>query len=257
MILKRGMAGAHIAQLVRDLIEVGYHPDTGQGNNFNVNVEAAVKAFQSQHIGPNLLPLVVDGQVGPLTRWALDVGLGKLPVPNVPSAEIITIGSKPEDSSKSGWNAVQIAMRELNAGAGEAGSNNTGPDVMRYHMAAGGKAGWDWCTSFVSYCFHEGNPGTMPFDPTVGARDLLKQFKNKGWDYKASVVSPPAPGDIIVWWRVALTDWRGHIGIVASYKDGIVKTIEGNKGSFPAKVKAFSYTLGQIDHLLGFGRAMP
>lgn len=257
MVLKRGMVGNHVAQLVKDLIKVGYPPDTGQGSNFNSYVEAAVKAFQSQHIGPNFLPLVVDGQVGPLTLWALDVDLGKLPVPVVPNAEITTTDSKSADSSKSGWNAVQIAIRELNAGAGESGSNNAGLDVMRYHAIAGGQAGWDWCASFVSYCFHEGNPGTMPFDPAVGARDLLKKFKDRGWDYKASVVSPPAPGDIIVWWRVALTDWRGHIGIVASYKDGIVKTIEGNKGSFPAKVKSFSYTLGQIDHLLGFGRAMP
>lgn len=257
MLLKQGMVGLEVSQLINDLIAVGYPPDTGQGNNFNAEVEAAVKAFQSQNIGPNHLPLVVDGKVGPLTQWALDVSLERIPAPHVLDAAIVPTGSKPADSSSTGWNAVQIAIRELNAGAGESGSNNAGPDVMRFHNVADGKAGWDWCASFVSYCFHEGNPGAMPFKPTVGARDLLSKFKKQGWTYNASIVSPPAPGDIIVWWRVALSDWRGHIGIVASYNNGIVTTIEGNKGPFPTKVKSFSYTLSQIDRLLGFGRSVP
>jgi hypothetical protein len=257
MLLKRGMVGPEVGRLVKDLVAAGYPPNSDPGNNFNRDVEAAVKAFQSQNIGPNLVPLVVDGQAGPLTRWALDVALGKTPMPDVPNQDIGVGAVKPTDSSNTGWSAIQIAIRELNAGAGESGSDNAGPDVMRYHAISGGKKGWDWCASFVSYCFHEGNPGAMPFEPSYGARTVLERFKKKHWDYKASIASPPAAGDIIVWWRVSLNDWRGHIGLVASYANGIVKTIEGNRGPFPAKVKSFSYTLGQIDRLLGFGRSAP
>jgi hypothetical protein len=201
--------------------------------------------------------LVVDGRAGPLTGWALDVALGKIKPPDVPSKPVPLATSKPAVSSKTGWNALQIAIKELNAGAGESGSDNAGPDVMRYHAVTGGKKGYDWCASFVSFCFDAGNPGAMPFQPTFGARDLLDKFKAKKWDYKASIANPPAAGDIIVWWRNSLSDWRGHIGIVSGYEHGIVSTIEGNRGAYPAKVKSFSYTLGQIDRLLGFGRAVP
>jgi hypothetical protein len=257
MLLKRGMIGPEVAALVNDLIKAGFSPASGKSSNYNADVETAVKAFQSQNIGPNLIPLVVDGRVGPLTRWALDVALGRIKPPDIPSPPVAVDAKKPGDSSKTGWNALQIAVRELAAGAGESGSDNAGADVMRYHAVTGGKKGYDWCASFVSYCFHEGNPGAMPFEPTFGARDMLAKFKRKGWSYKAGLDSPPASGDIIVWWRNSLSDWRGHIGIVAGYEHGIVKTIEGNRGGFPAKVKPFTYTLGQIDRLLGFGRAVP
>jgi len=257
MLLKKGMIGPAIAQLVNDLIAVGFTPDSGPGDDFNLSVEKAVRAFQSTHIGPNLSPLVVDGEVGPLTRFALDVALGARPALNVPAIPLPRGNARPSSGSQTGWNALQIAIREMQAGAGETLGDNQGPDIDRYNRITGAQSGDSWCASFVSYCFHDGNPGAMPFAPQAGARALLKVFKDKGWDYQASLQSPPAPGDIIVWWRESLASWKGHIGIVASYDDGIVKTIEGNRGSFPSKVSSFQYTLGQIDRLLGFGRAVP
>jgi CHAP domain len=200
---------------------------------------------------------VVDGQAGPLTRFALDVALKrKKPVP-VSSLPVPGIASRPANASKAGWNALQIAKRELAAGAGEAGGDNKGPDVMRYHAVTGGKAGESWCASFVSYCFKEGNPGAMPYAPNKGARATLKAFKDKGWAYQADLDNPPEPGDIVVWWRNKLESWEGHIGIVSGYSDGIVHTIEGNRGDYPSKVSAFHYKLGKIDRLLGFARAKP
>jgi len=254
MLLKRGMIGPDIGTLVDDLIKVGFAPNSGPGNNFNADVEKAVRAFQSTHIGPNLIPLVIDGKVGPLTRFALDVALGKLPTPSVPSQTLPNVNAKPAASSQAGWNALQTAKRELANRAGETVGDNCGPDIDRYNAAA---AGSSWCASFVSFCFDAGNPGAMPFAPEAGARALLKEFKDKGWDYKASLESPPAPGDIIVWWRESLSSWKGHIGLIADYEHGIIKTIEGNRGAFPSKVASFQYTLVQIDQLLGFGRAVP
>jgi hypothetical protein len=57
-----------------------------------------------------------------------------------------------------------------------------------------------------------------------------------------------------VFWRGSKTGWMGHIGIVESYENGIVTTIEGNKGPFKSVVRRYTYTLGQIDKMLGFGR---
>jgi hypothetical protein len=257
MLLKRGMIGAEVAALVDDLIRVGFGPDSGRGNNFNADVEKAVRAFQSTHIGPDLLPLDVDGKVGPLTRFALDVALGRLPPPVVPNQPLPPLEARPADSSQAGWNALQIARQELANGAGETDGDNLGADIDRYNAVTHAEAGSSWCASFVSFCFDKGNPGAMPFAPEAGARALLRKFKDKGWDYKAGLDSPPAPGDIIAWWRESPSSWKGHIGLVAAYEHGIIKTIEGNRGAFPSKVKSFQYTLGEIAQLLGFGRAVP
>lgn len=256
MMLKKGMIGPEVAQLTADLVKIGYIVGT-PGDNYNRFVEGAIKAFQSENIGPDLQPLVVDGEVGPLTRWAIDVALGKIPTPAVPPAAVQPPAAKPGGSSKAGWNALQVALKELKDGSGEEGGNNKGPDIRRYHAVTGASEGDSWCASFVSYCFHEGNPRAMPFNPSAGARDVLAQFKRKGWNYQASVANPPAPGDIVVWWRGSATGWMGHIGIVAEYKNGLVRTIEGNRGNYPSKVTSFTYVLGRIDKLLGFGRAVP
>lgn len=251
-ILKLGIAGLQVLQLINDLRQTGFEPAGNNGNVFTSAVKLAVMAFQSAHIGPNMLPLKVDGEVGPLTQWALDVALGRIAAPAIASAAAPSDLSKPASVSSAGWNALQVARREL--GNGEESSDNHGPDVMRYHAVTGAGAGDSWCASFVSYCFFDGNPGHMPYEPTAGAREILKRFKNKGWTYNASVGSPPEPGDIIVFWRGQISGWMGHIGIVDGYEHGIVTTIEGNKGSFPSVVRRYKYTLGQIDKLLGWGR---
>lgn len=256
MLLKRGMIGPDVAQLTADLKTLGFIQGE-PGDNFNRFVEGAVQAFQSENLGPDLQPLVVDGTVGPLTRWAIDVALGKVAKPSLPPSAARPPGGQPTDASLTGWNALQIALNELKAGAGEKGGDNRGPDVRRYHSVTGAREGDSWCASFVSYCFETGNAGTAPFEPTAGARDLLRRFKRKGWDYKASLSSPPAPGDIIVWWRGTPDGWMGHIGIVMAYENGLVHTIEGNRGSYPSKVTSFTYVLGRIDRLLGFGRSLP
>src|SRR4029077_20131497 len=106
---------------------------------------------------------------------------------------------------------------EMKKGAGEKGSDNAGPDVMRYLKPGDGHAGDSWCAAFVSYCFDSGNSGAMPYKYTIGAQDTLKQLKKKGWAYQATLENPPAPGDIIVWWRGKAGGWQGHIGIVSEY----------------------------------------
>ncbi len=140
------------------------------------------------------------------------------------------------DSSVAGWNALQIARQEFARGAGETLGDNLGPDIDRYRAVTHASAGASWCASFVSFCFDKANPGAMPFVPEAGARALLKEFQDKGWDYQASVDSPPAPGDIIVWWRESLASWKGHIGLIASYEHGIIKTIEGTEARFPPRL---------------------
>ncbi len=56
----------------------------------------------------------------------------------------------------------------------------------------------------------------------------------------------------MVWWRERLQGWRGHVGLVYLLRDGMLYTIEGNKSS---RVQGFSYVLGRMERLLGFGHA--
>jgi peptidoglycan hydrolase-like protein with peptidoglycan-binding domain len=253
-ILRIGAQGAAVARLVADLEALGYRVGSPQPDVFDQSVKRAVLRFQTQHMGPDGMPLVMDGAVGPLTQFAIDVAMGR----KAPVAPVVLaapdLAEVPAGASASGLRALQVAQQELARGAGEQGGDNRGPDIRRYHAITGASEGDDWCASFVSYCFHTGNPGAMPYDPTAGARQTRKRFMDKGWAFDASFDNPPMAGDIIVFWRHAISDWRGHIGLVAGYRDGIVHTIEGNR---TPKVGAFHYKLGQIDRLLGFGRARP
>jgi peptidoglycan hydrolase-like protein with peptidoglycan-binding domain len=57
-------------------------------------------------------------------------------------------------------------------------------------------------------------------------------------------------GDIVVWWRINLTGWFGHTGLVHSVQEGMLYTIEGNHSP---RVQGFPYVLSRMDKLLGFG----
>lgn len=86
-----------------------------------------------------------------------------------------------------------------------------------------------------------------------GARAIRNDFRRRDWLYDPKEVEPQ-PGDLMFWWRGQPDGWKGHVGFVYRFEDGVVYTVEGNKGAFPAPVGAFDYVLGRIDRLLGFGR---
>lgn len=245
MTIRFGDTGPGVSRLARDLKQLGYFAGNPPGA-FDDALRRAVKAFQMQNVDSLGRPLVVDGVVGPVTAWAIANRLGQTPTPASISGGAPNV---PAGGSATARAALAVAINEMNAGHGEVGGNNMGPHVARYLNGIVGTPN-DWCAGFVSFCFEtSGQP--MPFQYSVGARNILGQLETKGWGVKPSSAHPPIPGDIIVWWRQAPSSWKGHIGIVHSYDNGIVRTIEGNKTS---KVASFAYTLGAIDKLLGFAR---
>lgn len=78
-------------------------------------------------------------------------------------------------------------------------------------------------------------------------KDLLQEFKAKGWSYATNSGHQPQPGDIVVWCH---SGW-GHVGLVHQLKDGMLYTIEENKSP---KVQGFSYVFSRMEKLLGFGQ---
>lgn len=244
--LKKNSSGPAVRQLCQDLTALGYYAGAVT-STFDNDVLKAVKAFQMQNADAVGRPLVVDGIVGDVTAWTIQHELGK----SQPTIIVAPPGiGMPTGGSAAARGALQAALAEMAAGNGEVGGNNRGPHVTKYLNGLVSTPN-DWCAGFVSFCFKSsGQP--MPFNYTVGARDVLRQFRNKGWGVSPTSANPPLPGDVIVWWRGTPSGWQGHVGLVHSYASGIVRTIEGNK---TPKVNSFTYTLDSISKLLGFGRA--
>jgi len=249
-ILKKGATGPAVTELQNTLRELDYNlPVTGTFDTATFN---AVRNFQASHLDQHGKPLEVDGQVGDITWWAL-----RHPRTKVQNTEIDYTKMPPTSfgGSPLGRRALQVAINELVAGAGEAGGNNKGPWVAKYLKPSGLGEGHSWCAAFVSWCFLQAsdkNVNAMPFKYTAGARNIYNQLKAKGWTFNSNDTTYiPQPGDIVVWWRVSLASGFGHIGIVHHFKDGFIYTIEGNKA---ANVAGFSYVKTRIDKLLGYAR---
>ena len=238
MLLKLGDEGPQVAALIEDLRRLNF--DLPAGSTYDGVVKKTVEAFQVSNLDPSGLPLEVDGKVGPFTRWALDARVANI----APIASTFALPASDAGGSAAGKAALKVAMQEMDAGHGEEGSDNHGQYVRTY--LNGVAEGSSWCAGFVSYCFHQGIGHNGVFGYTAGAQEIHKKMKALGHAYVASLSNPPQPGDIIAWRRVdptnvASTSWQGHVGIVHSFRDGLLWTIEGNRGPFPSKVQTFRY----------------
>ncbi len=241
--IREGSRGPVVTKLTRILKKRGYF-DTIQ-QTFSRPVRRAVEEFQARHVDERDYPLVADGIVGPLTWWALETNIEVL----APPTGVRFDAMPARGGSRRGRAALQTAIGELRAGAKEVGRNNDGPFIRRYLNGVVAPPA-NWCAGFVSWCFAQ-HPQGIPFQYSLGARNIRTQFRERGWLIEDA---PPDPGDIIVWWRGQPDGWKGHIGLVHHSSNGIVYTIEGNKGAFPARVRGFDYVFGRIEQLLGFGR---
>ena len=244
-VLKKGAKGQSVTKLQELLCKAGFNVVID--GEFGRQTQKAVRAFQTENIDKYGWPLVVDGVVGPLSWWSLRHRRKKI-IP-IHEEALKVNPSKTLGGSKWGRAALKMAIKEMKAGAKEIGGNNRGPWVRKY-LDGLAPEGSSWCAAFVSWCYNL-NPRGMPFNYSLGAREVLRQFKRKGWDYKVDAGVLPEPGDIVCWWRENYSGWKGHIGFVHKVEDGYLYTIEGNKKS---KVSGCTYVLSRMEKLLGFGR---
>lgn len=249
-LLALGDSGPAVTDLQQRLTARGYPtPVTGE---FDAETEEAVRDFQEANLDPEGQPLVVDGKVGPLTRWSL-----LHPKPAAAPVRAVDLSQMPPldaGGTVRGRAALAVALDELRAGAGEVGGDNRGPWVKKYLAPAGLGEGAAWCAAFASWCFFRAaaeKKADMPFGYNAGARRLLRAFRDKGWAHAPGAGYVPVPGDLVFWWREQRVGALGHVGIVYDVRDGIVYTVEGNRGP---KVAGFHYVLGRMDKLLGFGQ---
>lgn len=250
--ITHGDRGSSVQKLSEKLMSVGLLDSPT--STFNDQMELAIRAWQTHGVDHRGRKLQVDGVAGPLTWSSFDVNTNltfSTPVPE----SFYSIPS--EGGSVLGRTALRFALGEMRLDAREIGGNNQGPFVDKYHRQDMDERQWAWCAAFTSWCFLQASKminQDMPFEYTVGAQDLHKQLAAADMAYDASDDNPPQPGDICVWWRGATRTWKGHVGIVWGYQNGIVYVIEGNVGPYPARVRVFDYVLGRINKLIGFAR---
>lgn len=134
---------------------------------------------------------------------------------------------------------IKNAVAEL--GNGELGGNNKGKYVRLYNQGMESS----WCAGFVSYILQKSGYNELGYE--VSSRRIYNEAKKLGL-----VTNEPKPGYLIMFWRESPSSWKGHIGIIIEVNGNVIKTIEGNKGKYPAKVRICEYDKNNIPKLLGY-----
>lgn len=239
MLLRYGDTGPEVVQLQR-LLANDWSFAVGSNGQFDRPTQLSVRQFQAIHHDQRGGPLVIDGEVGPLTWWALTHRAEGSPQGKRVSMPVL---------KQSGIRFKALHQAKYLLGKGEQGGNNHGPFVADCLKPVGLVPPQPWCAAFVSYCFLQacgGNAGLMPFRYSAKAHAILNIGQKKAWG-----VQQPLPGDLIIWSRGPINHGHGHIGFVEEVRGGQLYTIEGNNNP---QVGRFEYVLGHIQKLINLIR---
>ena len=180
---------------------------------------AIVRTFQSQHIDAAGRPLVVDGQVGPLTWGAL-------------------FEPRPAAQAATGLAGAALAVAATQVGVMEIPpGSNRGPAVSAYLASVGVEPGNFWCMAFVNWCFHQGASNTglaNDFPPTAGCIDAWNRVEAKAPGRIVTKAAAAAKPDLVKPGFVFILDHgggAGHTGFVTDHLGGALRTIEGNSNN--------------------------
>ena len=92
-----------------------------------------------------------------------------------------------------------------------------------------------WCAMFVSWCANVAGVSSSVVPVHAYTPSGLQWFKDQGRAYSRAVVAAggyvPKAGDIIYYKSSRNQNTTNHVGIVTSYSNGTVHTIEGNTSS--------------------------
>jgi hypothetical protein len=215
-IIKKDESDSSLVSAIQEqLNKRGFGPIDVDGD-FGTHTESAIKEFQSLSRDSNGHPLVMDGQIGPIS-WAV---LFAQPV-----------GGPPPEFNQPGLftKAIEIASSQVGVLEVPPGSNR-GPDVEKYLKSAGCSPGDPWCASFVYWCFSEAAKAegiTNPLVRTGGCMTHWAETKGKKITQNEAMNNPSLikPGFIFI---IDHGNWKGHTGFVKSVANGYIGTIEGN-----------------------------
>lgn len=149
--------------------------------------------------------------------------------------------------------AARVAEMELAKGVKEdIGPNGRGTDdsvdIRRYKKGVKNNA--QWCASFASYCYGDGqnSSNSDTFGYTASSQAIKRKAIDSGhYAYKNSGYKPQR-GDAAIWTNVNDPS-HGHVGVVVDSNDKGVWIIEGNSGS---AVKKNYYTYERLQNTARF-----
>jgi len=118
----------------------------------------------------------------------------------------------------------QLLLRALQeVGVKEIKGTKHAPEILKYLEWAGFDKLFNddetaWCSTFVN----------------AMAESLCLERSHKAnarsWLEVGEPVQDPQPGDVVIFWRGSPNDWRGHVGIFVSERNGYIYTLGGNQG---------------------------
>lgn len=227
--------------------------------NFGDETLCRVLEFQTHSLVPHEDSSSIDGVVGQNTwQKLLTITAEVSPESSLASHQFpwaTQLPSRIQGDSDLGFSALGVAVGEIESDATEVGRNNQGQFVDKY-LAPVGMSNLPWCAGFVSWCYMEasGSFENMPFRYGLGARGLFNQFEHRDAIRLHNENYQPIAGDLAVWSRCYEDRTEaGHVAIVYSYSDGVLRTIDGNKGLFPAYVKGIEHSDDKwVPGFLGF-----
>jgi hypothetical protein len=219
-VVKLGHRNKETVQAVqRRLNEMGCGPieENGEFGNPTLN---AVMLFQARFTDTDGLPLVVDGEIGPLT-WAALFGPQSVTVRNETSSVLLT--------AVLDFAATQIGVMEVPQGS------NQGPQVDRYVESVGldPRGGFAWCVAFQFFCFEQAAKKLGRANPMIKTGGVLDHWNKAGTKGVPRVTSAKAtgnpalvkPGHLFI---ISVGGGLGHSGFVERVAGGKLVTIEGN-----------------------------
>ena len=135
---------------------------------------------------------------------------------------------------------IKIALSEY--GLKEVPGTANNPEIMKYFHEIGHD--WvqgdetAWCSAAVNYWAKKSG---LEYSGKLNARSWLN------FGRKVDIQD----ADIVVFWRVSPSDWRGHVGIPIREDDGVIWTLGGNQSNM---VKISPY---DKDRLLAYIKLYP
>ena len=274
--LRVGSSGPDVNKLQDILHRQGFLKATLVISRFTTGIEDAVIYFQQTHLGPDRLPLTVDGIVGPDTWWALQHPSGKWQrsyvQPHVPEG---IVGERAK--------VLQVAITEHAKNVREIpNGSNRSPEIDKYFpqwlqdKLKPGEKGPAWCCFSVNWVFYEGT-SRWPCDKRTGSCATMTKWAQElgiyqpahRFMYRGAGSRILRPGDIFVILHPKKPGKpaTGHTGLVGSVNSNqtMIGTYEGNCGNrFKAGVRSMEDITGIInpyvradDSVLDFERELP
>ena len=203
-----------VKSIAARLTALGY-ATTSPAGLFDAGFKQIVKVFQAQHVDSQGMPLLADGEIGPLTWGSL---FGSTPVQT--------------EGHLLAQRALQFAVSQIGVREEPVGSNQ-GPMVNEYLKSTGTPPGSFWCMAFVHWCFMKaatelGVPNSFP--RTAGCLDAWSRAQA----FRITASQAKANPALVVPGSVFIFDFGGslgHTGIVEAATGGTLQTIEGNSNT--------------------------